>query len=209
MLIGLWIAGVPHVSKFIDWFFHEKQDQERKKKHREHQKKLIDTIIRPWYENKNTDIINEPNYDFAVEHLRKGYRNVWKLRFKECKKIERKIWEDEKPIKEYLINNFQGLPSDFAWKYTSNNIKNQIFETLEVFYQKNQLPEDSTKSSDEIAEIILNDTCLIKRIKRINNNKVLLEDKIAEFDKQLEKITSDFDKWDVDFKGTCDECKKK
>ena len=211
MLIGFWIMGVPYVSRFIDWFLNENQDleQERKKRHRAHQKDLIDTTIIPWYEHTNLDITNEVNYPLAIEHLRSGYKNIWKLKFKECRKIERQIWEDEKPIKKFLINNFGGLPSDFGWEYTSNNMKNQILETLEDLYQKNQLPDGSLKSLDDIVEAILKDKSLPERIERINNNKILLEDKIEEYEKYLKKIAYEFDKWDVEFKGTCDECKKR
>lgn len=169
---------------------------------KKHNQDLITTFIKPWSESKSVD---EPN-PLAIEHLQSGYSDVWKLRPE--KALLKKILENRNTIKRILKNEFGGLPESFEWKRTSDIEKKQVYRLLEDFFQKDELPEDSTiKDSDEFVEAILNHKTLLEVIKKLDKNEAVRDEKILEYEQGLEEIVFGIDEQHKKLDGTCKVCK--
>lgn len=223
-LISLWTGGVWALSRIYDWLFHENQEleQKRKKERRAHQKDLIDTVIKPWYEHNTMSLTNEP---FAMEHLRKGYPIIRKLWFKESNKLKTQILEDKKKIREYIKKrSMEGIPLysklddiyDEGYMYQNESTGevfeevltcmtgDEIYELVVVFIKTGNLTKD--EEYKELVETIVNDRTLFKLYKKLYKNTNQLNENVYEFEQHLKKIVHDFEKIGRELKGRCDDC---
>lgn len=201
----------------------EKLEQEEAKKHEnsehardmrckelqgyihKHNQDLIDVFIKPWYEHDRISVKKET---LVIEHLKSGYANTSGKLWIEYNNLKKQISEDRKKIKESIVNKFGGLPPDFEWEPKPYAIKRIVYEILEEFFQKAELPEDGRiKDSKEFVEEIIKDRLLYERFEAMNKNRRLLDQKSYELKQGFEKIVNDFDKWDAELEGTCEECK--
>lgn len=166
-----------------------------------HNLTLMNNFITPWSESKSVD---EPNL-FAIEHLQIGYPDIWKLR--PDKSLLRRILKNKEAIKEVLNKEFGGLPESFEYKHTSDIEKIRIYKLLEDFFQKDELPEESTiKDSEEFVEAINNHKVLNKKIKLLNRNETIRDKKSIEFEKGLKGIVFGINDRHKELKGTCKSC---
>ncbi|KAF5420000.1 MAG: hypothetical protein C5S44_09540 [Candidatus Methanocomedens sp.] len=183
-----------------------KERDERRKQLQEwiydHNRTLMNIFIKPWSESKSVD---EPNL-LAIEHLETGYADIWNLR--PDKAIFNSILEDRKAIKEILNKEFGGLPDSFERRRTSDIEKIRVYNLLEDFFQKDELPEDSTiRDSDEFVEAMLNHMVLYDKIKSLNKNEEIRDEKCFEFEQGLMDIVFGIEEQHKEFKGTCKICK--
>lgn len=183
-----------------------KERKERRKQLQEwiqeHNQTLVKTFIKPWSESKSVD---EPNL-LAIEHLKIGYPDIWNLR--PDKALINHILEDRKAIKEILKKEFGGLPESFEWKRTSDIEKTRIYKLLENFFQEDELPEDSTiKDSDEFVEAILKHKILYEKIKTLNENEAIMDEKSFGFEQGLGEIVFGIEEQHKKLDGTCKICK--
>jgi hypothetical protein len=211
--VGLF--GGSDVLGFIsNWF------KERKERRIRHEKDLIDTVIKPWYEHDKGNFVSIANYPFAIEHLRTGYYPLWKLKFKDCQSLKNEISEDEKKIKEYIENKsytqlehifddeylFQEEVTEWGKVYVKKEAE-LIYELLDEFPDTSKLKDNyKIENSKEIIEIIIKDKTLYEMIERVNKNNKNLNKKSNEFMEDLKKIVYKFEKRGFELKGTCDDC---
>lgn len=211
---------VPVLTRIFDWIFHENQEleQERKEKRRMHQKELINTVIKPFYNHNTVSLTNEP---LAMEHLRKGYPKIRKLWFKQIEDLKIQISENKNRIREYIKNkSIEGTPlfsklndiydegymsqNEFGDIITYTN-GDEIYKLVVDFIRTGKLTKDG--EYNEFVEAIINDKHLLKLFENLYGNKKQLDADVYEFEQHLSKIVRDFEKWGVELKGTCKECK--
>jgi len=208
----------------------EKLEQERNKRREElngyiheHNQKLIDAVIKPWHVDKFVSKTKEP---IAIEHLRTGYPNIWKLWFEECKGLQGCISEDKKKIKEYIKNkSSMGIPSyaeledvfdddNYIFKIDKEKFggvsvgrtTERVIGYLDYFSRKGKFPK--VGGSKEIIETIMKDPPLYERFKNVDKNTKLLNKKSNEFGQGLKEIVDDFKERHIELKGTCKDCKE-
>lgn len=129
----------------------EKLEQKLKGYIHEHNQKLIDTVIKPWYECKSVSAANEP---FVIEHLQTGYTDVWKLK-QECNILKNHLLGEENIIKEYIKSKLEeGIPPNFErdisivnpgvlmGRFTLDDVGNLIYETVEKFSKEEGIPDN-------------------------------------------------------------------
>lgn len=205
IIVGLIIIFCKDEKSIEEWAQVRKLDYRRKisENHiKKHNQDLIDTFIKPWSESKPVD---EHNLH-AIEHLQSGYPDVWKLR--PDKVLLNHILEDRKSIKEILNKEFGGLPDSFECKRTSDNEKIRVYNLLEDFFQKDELPEDSTIiNSDEFVEAILNHTILYDKMESLNKNEDIGDEKSMEFEQGLAEIVFGVEEQHKELRGICKVCK--
>lgn len=194
----------------------------------EHNKRLIDTVIKPWYEDKFVSVANEP---FATEHLQVGYADIWKLRY-DCKNLKDDISSEENAIKGYIKNKLSSdvPPFGFSRDFTVEDIELLIFKTIEDFSKKEGVPDNyrvhlplfgfniSVNKNEKYLveklenfrkriEMIIKDKALYEKFETTNKTRKLLSKKIDEFYQGLKQIEHDFEERHIELKSTCKDCK--
>lgn len=243
-LIGLWIAGVTTLSRIYDWLFHEDTEGKRRQKEKleqeqnkrreelktnihEHNQKLINTVIKPWYEDKFVSVVYEP---FTTEHLQTGYANILKLR-QDWKNLKDELSSEENTIKEYIKNKLAPdvPPFGFGHNFTVENVEMIIYKEIETILKNGYVPENYTAhltlfgyhvedhnekylvDKKEIfrkrIETIIKDKTVYDKFETISNNRKLSNQKTDEFYQGLKQIEHDFKERHVELKGTCKDCK--
>ena len=168
----------------------------------DHNQGLIDSFIKPW---SKSEFVDMPNL-FAIQHLQSGYLDVWKLRPDKARLT--RIVEDRKGMEGSLVKEFGGLPDGFEYKYFSDIEKTRVYKLLEDFFQNDEMPEDSTiKDSNEFVEAILNHMVLNDKIKSLNKNEDIRDEKSLEFELGLDKIIFGIEEQHKELRGTCKICK--
>lgn len=181
----------------------------------EHNQKLIESVIKDWYDKRK--LINSSKQKLAIEHLKIGYYNIWKLQFEECKALRNQISKEEKKIKEYVKNkSYSELENIFNDEYLSQEeitesvhlIKESelIYELLDEFEKTGKI-KNMIENSQEIIETIIKDKPLHEMFKKVIETKKSLNEKINKFEQCLDKIAYDFEERHVELKGTCKDCK--
>ncbi len=168
----------------------------------EHNQTLMNNFIKPWSESTSVD---ESNL-LAIEHLQSGYKDIWDLR--PNKPLLRCISDDRKIIKEELLNKFGGIPVDFEWKHNSGVTKIPVYRILNYFFQNDDLSENCNINTEDFIESIIKDEPLYEKIKKIDKNEEIRDDKTNEFENGLMEIVQDFEEKHIPLKGTCKICKE-
>ena len=220
------------VGLLAEWFKERKgkRVEEREKLEgyvRKHDLKLIDTVIKPWYENKSVNIANEP---LAIEHLQIGCPDVLKLR-QECETIKDALSSEENTIKEDIRNKLAPdvPPFGFNRDCTVDDIELQTYKIMENASKKFEILDnykvhlslfgyrvedynekyiiDKKDIFRERRESIIRDKTLYKNFGTMNKNTELLYKKTEEYHRRLKQIEHDVKDRYIKLYGTCKDCK--
>jgi glutathione peroxidase-family protein len=130
----------------------------------------------------------------AKEHSQIERPNIQKLWF-DCNELKTQISKEKKRIKEYIENEYGGLPPDFECEPRPDGKKRLIYEMLEEFYQKGKMSENGKiKNSKEFVETIIKDKTLYEIFETVKKNEADLYEKANEIEQRLKKIVPDFEK---------------
>lgn len=129
----------------------EKLEQQLKGYIHKHNRKLIATVIKPWYECKSMSAANE---HFVTEHLQTGYVDVCELK-QEYNILKSHILSEETTIKEYIKGKLEeGTPPNFEQdisianpgvligRITLDDVEDLIYKTVEKFSKKEGIPDN-------------------------------------------------------------------
>ncbi len=228
LLIGYYFIDRKREARRIKREEERKQKEKLKNNIHEHNRKLIDTVIKPWYEDKFVSVANEP---FTTEHLQTGYADIWKLR-QECKTLKDDFSSEENAIKEYIKNKLNpDVPSfGFSRDFTVENVEILIYKTIETFSKKGGVPDnyrahlslfgfnvvvnksekylvEKLENFRKCIEMIIKDKNLYEMFETTNKTRKLSYKKIDEFYQGLKQIEHDFEEKYIPLKGTCKDCK--
>lgn len=236
VITGLSVGVLIEMGGFLRELYKERRE-ERAKGHEkvegylhEHNQKLIDTVIKPWYEGNENIFVSVENEPFATEHLQTGYTNILKLR-QEWKNLKDELSSEENAIKKYIKTKLAPdvPPFGFDRNFTVENIEGQIYREIETFSKKGVFPDnyianlslfgfhvedhnekylvDKKEIFRKRIETIIKDKPLYDKFETISNNRKLSNKKIDEFYQGLKQIVHDFDERHIELKGTCKDCK--
>ncbi|HEY9207297.1 MAG TPA: hypothetical protein VIO58_15410 [Candidatus Methanoperedens sp.] len=232
---GLSLGLVVEVVGILREIFKEHREERAKKREKlegyihEHNKKLVDVYIKPWYEDKTLSYANEP---FAIEHLQIGYSDILKLR-QEYVALNNEVAKEEHRIKEYIKNKLAPHVPQFGFSrdFTVENIEQIIYDTIKDFSKKGVIPDnyianlslfgyrvvednnekylmDKKETFRRGIESIIKDKIPYDMFERITKNRTASNKKIHEFYQGLKQIVHDFDERHIELEGTCKDCKE-
>lgn len=179
---------------------------------------------------KLSDIRNSKYH--AIEHLRKGYFDTWKLLI-ECNVHRDNILECYNYIKTNIRNKLEPdvPPFGFGHNFTVENIEMMIYKEIETILKKGYVPEkytahltlfgfhvedhnekylvDKKELFRKRIESIIKDETLYEKFRTLNQEKELLDKKSNKFIYFIKNIKYDFDSKHIALKATCSDCKGK